>query len=114
MDTTLPKPPLHPLSAFAVVIIDSLSTVVELVAAATVIGVFLVPVVVVLSGLLSLVLVIGLERFVARQAWSTALTAGVVMGLLTALPFFFLGGLAGIVVLAWAGFYAWQKPHSPG
>jgi hypothetical protein len=109
MDTTLPKPPLHPLSALAVVVIDSLSTVVELVAAATVIGAFFVPVVVVLSGLLSLVLVIGLERFVARQAWSTALTAGVVMGLLTALPFFFLGGLAGIVALLWAGFYAGQK-----
>ena len=109
MPTPFPKPPLHPLSALAIVVIDSLSTVAEVAAAATLVGVLLVPVIVVLSGLLSLAVVIGVERFLARQPWKTALTAGVVMGLLTALPFFFLGGLVGLGGLLWAGFYEWQK-----
>jgi hypothetical protein len=114
MRTMFAKPPLHPLSALATIVIDGLSTVAELAAAATLVGALLVPVLVVVSGLLSLAVVIGLERFLARQAWKTALTAGVVMGLLTALPFFFFGGLAGLAVLVWAGIYEWQKSLPPG
>ena len=109
MRATFPKPPLHPLSALAIIAIDALSTVAELGAAATLVGVLLVPVVVMLSGLLSLAVVVGLERFWARQSWKTALMSGAVMGLLAALPFFFLGGLAGLAVLLWAGIYEWRK-----
>jgi len=31
------------------------------------------------------------------------------MSVLTALPFFFVGGLAGLVLLAWAGIHELQK-----
>ncbi len=113
MPDTFPKPPLHPLSALAIVVIDSLSTVAELGAAASIVGIVLVPVIVVLSGLLSLGAVVALERYWARQAWKMALVAGVIMGALTALPFFFVGGLTGLVLLAWAGIHALQK-SSPG
>jgi hypothetical protein len=109
MRASFPKPPLHPLSALAALVIDSLATIAEVGAAATLVGVLLVPVIVVVSGLLSLAVVIGLERYVARQAWKPALMAGAVMGLLTGLPFFFLGGLAGLAVLLWAGIYELQK-----
>ena len=109
MGTTFPRPPLHPLSALATVAIDGLATLVELGVAATLVGVLFVPVIVVVSGVLSLAIVIGSERWVARRPWKTALMAGTIMGLLTALPFFFLGGLAGLVVLVWAGIYELQK-----
>jgi len=114
MRAGISKPPLHPLSALATIAIDGLFTVVELAAAATVVGAVLVPVVVVISGLLCLGVVVGVERFAARQDWGTALVAGVIMGLLAALPFFFLGGLAGLAVLIWAGIYASQKSPPAG
>ncbi len=109
MRDTFPKPPLHPLSALAIVVIDAVSTVVELGATASIVGIVLVPVVVVLSGLLSLGAVVALERYWARQPWKMALVAGVIMGGLTALPFFFVGGLTGLVLLAWAGIHELQK-----
>ena len=109
MRDTFPKPPLHPLSALAIVVIDAMSTLAELGAAASIVGIVLVPVVVILSGLLSLGVVVALERYWARQAWKAALVAGVIMSVLTALPFFFVGGLAGLVLLAWAGLHQLQK-----
>jgi hypothetical protein len=109
MRTPFPKPPLHPLSALATIAIDGVSTVAELGAAASIVGIVLVPVIVIGSGLLSLGVVVALERYWARQAWKTALRAGTIVGVLTALPFFFVGGLAGLVVLLWAGIYEVQK-----
>jgi hypothetical protein len=109
MRDTFPKPPLHPLSALAIVVIDAMSTVAELGAAASIVGIVLVPLTVVLSGVLSLGVVVALERYWARQPWKTALTAGAIMGVLTALPFFFVGGLAGLVILIWAGIHELQK-----
>jgi len=109
MQTTFPKPPLHPLSALALVVIDGLATVAELGAAVSILGIVLVPVIVIGSGLLSLGVVVALERYWAGQPWKMALTAGVIMGVLTALPFFFVGGLAGLVILLWAGIHELQK-----
>ncbi len=114
MRAAISKPPLHPLSALATIAIDGLFTVVELAAAATVVGAVLVPVVVVISGLLCLAAIVAVERFVAGQDWNKALVAGVIMGLLAALPFFFVGGLAGLAVLIWAGLHASQKSPPPG
>ncbi len=109
MTDTFPKPPLHPFSALAIVVIDASSTVVELGAAVSIVGIVLVPVIVILSGILSLGVVVALERYWARQSWSAALVAAIVMGVLTALPFFFIGGLTGLVLLAWAGIHELQK-----
>ncbi len=106
---TISNPPLHPLSALATIAIDGLFTVVELAATATVVGAVLVPVVVVISGMLCLGAVVGVERYAARQDWGKALTAGVIMGLLAALPFFCVGGLVGLAILIWAGIHASQK-----
>jgi hypothetical protein len=114
MRSAFPKPPLHPLSALSVVVIDGLSTVAELAAAASIVGIVLVPVIVILSGLLSLGAVVALERYWARHAWKPALMAGAVMGVLTALPFFFVGGLTGLVMLAWAGIHELQKSSPQG
>ena len=114
MPGTFPKPPLHPFSALAIVVIDAMSTVAELGAAASIVGIILVPVIVVMSGLLSLGVVVVLERYWAGQTWKTALTAAVIMGVLTALPFFFVGGLAGLVILVWAGIHALQKSPPQG
>jgi hypothetical protein len=93
------------------VVIDLCSTVAELGAAASLFGIVLVPVVVAASGLLCLAVVVALERYWAGRTWKAALVAGGIMGLLTALPFFFLGGLAGLVALLWAGVYKWHKPR---
>ena len=94
--------------------LDAVFTVAEVGAAATVAGVVLVPLFVVISGGLSLVVVAGVERLGARRSWGLALVCGAVMGLLAALPFFFLGGLAGSGALLWAGLYALQAPSPEG
>lgn len=110
----LPKPPLHPLSALSILVIDAVFTVAELGASATLVGVLLVPVLMVLSGGLSLAAVAGVERVLARQPWRTVWLRGGLTGLLTALPFFFLGGLTGLGLLLWAGLYAMQKSPPEG
>lgn len=113
IQTRIRKPPLHPFTALAVIAIDGLSTLVEFGATVTVLGVVLVPVLVVASGLVSFLAVALIERYVAHRSWDTAALAGLVMGLLTALPYLFAGGLAGAVVLGWAGIFELQKPVPP-
>lgn len=115
MSTPLPKPPLHPLSALATVAIDGASTVAEIGATAVVVGVLLVPVLMTVSALACLIAVALIERFVAHKSWGEALAWGIGLGLLTALPYFFLGGVAGSIALGWAGLYGLQKsPPPPG
>jgi hypothetical protein len=113
METRVPKPPLHPFSALAVIAIDGVSTVAELGATATVLGLLLVPVMIVLSGLMSFLVVTLIEWQVAHRSRRGAVLAGGAMGLLTALPYLFAGGLAGGVALAWAGIFELQKPLPP-
>ena len=103
MPNHMPKPPLHPLSALATLAIDGASTVAEFGATATVVGVVAVPVLIVLSGAVCFLVVALFERLVAGRPRRNAMVAGAVMGLLTALPFLFAGGLAAIAMLVWAG-----------
>jgi hypothetical protein len=105
MANRIPKPPLHPFSALAVIAIDAASTVAEFGATATVVGVVVVPVLIILSGVMSFLVVALIERQVAARARGGALAAGAVMGLLTAFPYVFAGGVAGVAALAWAGLY---------
>ena len=109
MSTTLSKPPLHPLSALATIAIDSVSTVAEIGFTATVVGVLLVPISMAISAGVCLITVVLVERFVAHKDWGQALALGTVFAFLTALPYFFLGGIAGTIALGWAGLYELQK-----
>jgi hypothetical protein len=114
MSATIPRPPLHPLSALATMTIDSISTLTEIGATATVVGAPLVPLIMAISAMACLIAVALIERFAAHKGWGEVLTLGIVLGVLTALPYFFLGGIAGCIMLGWAGLYALQKPPPPG
>ena len=109
MPTNIPKPPINPLSALAALGIDGLSTVLEFGATATVVGAALVPAIIVVSGVVCLVGVVLIERFVSHRPWGQALIIAVVIGFLTALPYLCLGGIAGGVAVGWAGLYELQE-----
>jgi len=72
-----------------------------------------VPVVIVAAGITCLVSVALVEHFVSRKEWGESFALGMAMGVLVAVPYLFVGGIVGTIVLGWAGIYEFQKPLPP-
>jgi 6-phosphogluconolactonase len=67
--------------------IDSISTLTEIGATATVVGAPLVPLIMAISAMACLIAVALIERFAAHKGWGEVLTLGIVLGVLTALGY---------------------------
>jgi hypothetical protein len=97
-----PRAPVHWLSGLVTFAIDSLWSIPEMIAAASVVGLVLVPIFAVISGLCCFVAVLIIQRSVAKDRWGAALGKSLVIGLIAAIPFPFVGSALGIVLHLWS------------
>lgn len=104
--STFPKAPVHWGSAVVTIAIDGLWSIPEMIAAASVVGLLLVPILSVVSGLCCLVAVLLIQKFVAKDGWGAATVKSVVVGIVAAIPFPFIGSILGVILLGWWGLQA--------
>jgi len=97
-----PRAPVHWLSGLVTFAIDSLWSIPEMIAAASVVGLVLVPILAIISGLCCFVAVLVIQRWVAKDGWGAAFIKGLVIGLIAAIPFPFVGSALGIVLHLWS------------
>ncbi len=109
---TFPKAPVHWVSAVVTIVIDGLWSIPEMIAAASVVGLLLVPVLSVISGLCCLVAVLFIQKFVAKDGWGAAIVKAGVVGLVAAIPFPFIGSILGVILLGWWGLQTLSQPSS--
>jgi hypothetical protein len=102
----------HWVSAVVTIVIDGLWSIPEMIAAASVVGLLLVPVLSVISGLCCLVAVLFIQKFVAKDGWGAAIVKAGVVGLVAAIPFPFIGSILGVILLGWWGLQTLSQPSS--
>lgn len=98
--------PLHALSSLVTIALDAVWSIPEMVAAASVVGLPLVPVLSFACGLTCMGAVTLIQRYVAGDDWGAAFAKGFAMGIVAGVPFPFTGMAAGSVLLIWAGAHA--------
>lgn len=99
---SFPAPPIHALAALATIALDGVFTVPELAA-------FSIPITSVVVGALGFSATALVQRFVARDEWGASLAKGLVMGIISGVPYPVAGTLVGIPLLAWSGLHQWRK-----
>jgi len=105
----IPRSPIHPLSALVTIALDGIWKMTEIGTTTTVVGLPLIPVVIITSGITCFITVALIEHFVSHKGWGESCALGTAMGILAAVPYFFTGTIAGAILLAWAGAYEIQK-----
>jgi hypothetical protein len=99
----IPAPPIHPLAAMATIALDAVWGAVDTASTATVVGVLLVPLLVVITSMMAFVSVLAVQKGVARDTWMAAFGKAVVMAILAGVPFPVMGTATGAILLGWAG-----------
>src|SRR5258706_226865 len=99
---SFPRAPVHWISGLLTFAIDSLWSIPEMLAAASLVGLVLVPIFAFLSGLFCFVAVLIIQRFIAKDSWGMALIKSLVIGLIAAIPFPFIGSALGVVLHVWS------------
>ena len=98
------RPPLHPLAALTIIALDGIFGTVEIIdpllMVFTCVGV----------GFLGFASTTLVQRNLAHEGWGTAMTKGLVMGILAGVPYPILGTAIGAPLLIWAGVHRWIKP----
>jgi hypothetical protein len=97
-----PPSPIHPLSALVTIVLDNIFGVIELVPATLVFTSISV-------GLLGTVAVTLVQHYLAKEEWGAAIAKGLVMGIISGVPWSVAGTAVGIPLLAWAGLHEWIK-----
>jgi hypothetical protein len=106
--------PIHPLSALVTVLLDWLWLAIEVpetMSVALLPGILLTSIVL---GVICLVAVTLVQRFLARDDWGTSLAKGFVMGIVAGVPYPVVGTAVGVPLLAWAGVRGVQKALPAG
>jgi hypothetical protein len=107
------QPPLHPVSSLLAAFCDGLWTIPEVIAAASVIGLPLVPILALASGLTCAVAVAVSQKLIARDAGYIAGLKGLAMGAVAAIPIPLTAAALGSVFLIWsAAYYLWVSPDA--
>jgi hypothetical protein len=101
--TSIPPTPVHPLSAFVTIVIDSLWFIVEAPATLSVVGLVALLPIMLVSIAMCFVSVLLVQRFVSHDDWGASVAKGVVMGIAAGVPYPVVGTFVGSVLLAWAG-----------
>ena len=96
-------PPIHPLAALVIVVLDNVFGVFEIVT----------PIFVVLTSL-ALFTFGGLattfiQHYMARDSWGVSVAKGLAMGIIAGVPFPVTGTVLGVPLLIWAGLHEWVK-----
>jgi len=93
--------------------LDGVFDAIEIGSTVTVMGLPLIGVTIIASGVTCFVTVSMIERFVSHKDWGEALALGLGMGVLAAVPYVFLGTAAGTLALGWAGLHKLLPPKTP-
>jgi hypothetical protein len=99
----VPAPPVHPLGAFVTVVLDWVWASLEI---PSTISIALLPTLIPLSlvlGLLCLVSVAMIQKFVSNDSWSASIAKGLVMGIAAGVPYPVVGTMVGGPLLIWSG-----------
>jgi len=106
---SIPPAPIHPLAALAIIVLDNVFLVVDLVSG---------PAIVFTSiglGVLGAVATALVQRHLAKDEWGPAVAKGLVMGIIAGVPFNVTGTAIGVPLLAWAGIHQWVRlPRARG
>ena len=104
---SIPPAPIHPLAALAIIVLDNVFLVVDLVSG---------PAIVFTSiglGVLGAVATALVQRHLAKDEWGPAVAKGLVMGIIAGVPFNVTGTAIGVPLLAWAGIHQWVRLPAP-
>ena len=101
--TSIPPTPVHPLSAFATIVVDWLWSMVEVPATLSVVGLGALLPIMLGSFATCFVSVFLVQRFVSHDGWGESIAKGVVMGIAAGVPYPVIGTSFGGVILVWAG-----------
>jgi len=104
---SIPPAPIHPLAALAIIVLDNVFLVVDLVSG---------PAIVFTSiglGVLGAVATALVQRHLAKDEWGPAVAKGLVMGIIAGVPFNVTGTAIGVPLLAWAGIHQWVRLPTP-
>lgn len=105
--SAFPPAPVHPLSALVTVLLDNIFGIIEIVD----------PIVILVTS--SMVFIVCsfttafVQRFLSNERWGTAITKGLVMGVIAGVPFPVTGNLVGLPLLAWSALHSLLKLPRP-
>jgi len=105
----IPDAPVHPLSAFATIILDWLWTIFEVPLTISIAG---LPAILPISagvGALCWLAVTLVQKFVSHDSWGASVSKGLVMGIAAGVPYPLTGSALGAPLLIWSGAHAVQQ-----
>lgn len=106
IERRIPAPPIHPLAAIATVALDGIFAVPELTAT---LAPVMLPVLALGVGILDFAATSLVQRHIAKEEWSVALTKGLVMGIVAGVPYAVGGTVVGGPLLIWAGLHQFLR-----
>ncbi len=99
----VPAAPIHPLAALTTIVLDNVFGWVEIVdPLSLLLTSFLV-------GGIGFVTTLFVQRYLAKDEWGTSVAKGLVMGVISGVPFQVTGTAVGAILLGWAGASKWIK-----
>lgn len=102
------RPPLHPLAAVTIIALDGVFGAFEIID----------PLAIVLTsvgvGILGFAATTMVQRNLAHESWGSALSKGLVMGILAGVPYPIMGTAIAAPLLIWAGVHRMINPPSSG
>jgi len=105
-DGGLPQPPVHYLSAMAIIALDMIWGFMESGVTLTGIGILMLPILSVLVGGFAFLAVAFTQYFIARDRLGASIAKGLALGVLAGVPFPVMGTAVGGVLLGWSGLRA--------
>ena len=105
----VPKSPVHPLSVFVTMALDGIWHVFKPDMMKNSLNLLMIVVI----GMICLIAVAMIERFISSQEWAKSLTIGIALGILAAVPYV-ISPILGTPLLIWSGAHKAQEHFFPG
>jgi hypothetical protein len=101
--SNLPEPPVHFLSAIAIIALDMIWSAFEIGSTVTICGLLFLPALSASVFVVALLTVLAVQLFIARDQVGPAIAKAMVLAVLAAVPFPIMGTAVGVPLLAWSG-----------
>ncbi|MFO7604452.1 MAG: hypothetical protein R6X06_11655 [Gammaproteobacteria bacterium] len=102
-------PPIGVLAALVTIVLDLLWGTLELGETASVAGLPLVVVTMLAAGISCWLAVTLAQHYIENDAWGSAISKGLIMGIIAGVPYSVVGTAVGVVLLGWAGIHGLSK-----